>query len=413
MKTLVILAGTLVHVLGAAVPAQDHVKRSFSLEAKPNNEQKRDFASDWAAAHSRWGSSAPKANLPNKSALADGEGSARAHSVLQDQYFVTDVEIGTPPQKVKMILDTGSSDVWVQSTDTIYRDNEDGPWAPQYMPDSSETAQRIDNAVWEVKYLDGSSAEGIVYRDDVRLGGFHIPNATIESAMLMASRFEFDVNVSGVLGLAKQLPNTIRPPTPSFLSVLQSYLHRPIFTVDLRRDTASRFDFGYIDESIPSDNITWLKSRFDSPHWDIDLDLTSWADKHPVWMYLPFQATLDTGTSLMFLPDALASRYWHSIPGVRGNSTLSLAYKFPCAQASTLPDLMFKLPGTEHVIRVPGPYLNYGTIDSEPGYCWGGMQSALSLGVSVLGDVMLKAIFVVFDVQNNRIGLANKKLGDV
>lgn len=72
MKTLIILAGTLVHVLGAAVPAQDHAKRGFSLEAKPSNEQRRDFASDWAAAHSRWGSSASKANLPNKSALVDG-----------------------------------------------------------------------------------------------------------------------------------------------------------------------------------------------------------------------------------------------------------------------------------------------------------------------------------------------------
>lgn len=73
MKTGVILAaGTLVvHVLGAAVPAHGPSKHIFSLEAKPLNGQRRDFASDWAAAHGRWGSSSFKSSLV-KSALEEG-----------------------------------------------------------------------------------------------------------------------------------------------------------------------------------------------------------------------------------------------------------------------------------------------------------------------------------------------------
>lgn len=107
------------------------------------------------------------------------EGSAGARPIVHDQAYITEVEFGTPPQKLKMILDTGSSDVfvyasqlvtqfnvedyetgvltfirasWVQSSDTIYRVNDQGPWAPRYKPDSSKTAKRIDKAVWGVEY---------------------------------------------------------------------------------------------------------------------------------------------------------------------------------------------------------------------------------------------------------------------
>ncbi|KAG6012347.1 hypothetical protein E4U54_007595 [Claviceps lovelessii] len=414
MKTIVVLSGTLVaHVLGVAIPTEGHSKRGFSLEATRKNEQRRDFASDWTAAHGRWGSRLSKAALMGMSALVEGEGTVGAKSILHDQAYITEVDFGTPPQKLKMVLDTGSSDVWVQSSDTIYRVNDQGPWPPRYQPDLSTTAQRIDRAVWGVEYLDGTSATGIVYRDAIRLGGFHVPNATIESAQIMAPRFETEPSVSGILGLAKRLPNNITPPTPSFLSSLRSHLRQPVFTVDLRRDGPSRFDFGFVNESIPAGNITWLQSRPDSPHWDIDLDLTAWTDDHPIWMYHRFQATIDTGTSLMFLPDPLASRYWLSIPGAQLGAALSRAYMFPCSQARSLPDLLFKLPKTEHVIRIPGSYLNYGPVGSNPSFCWGGMQSARDMDVTVLGDVMLKAVFVAFDVDKNRIGLANKKLGNV
>ena len=236
----------------------------------------------------------------------------------------------------------------------------------------------------------------------------------------MAPRFELDPSVSGIMGLAKQLPNNIVPPTPSFLSILRPQLREPIFAVDLRRNASSRFFFGHVDASLIADrqgDLAWLDSRLDSPHWDVELELTAWRGKHPVWMYHQFQATLDTGTSLMFLPDPLASRYWLSVPGVRTSRSsdgLGGAYMFPCDQARLLPDLLFKLPGSDNrIIRVPGQYLNYGPLESEPSYCWGGMQSARELDVTVLGDVMLKAVIVAFDVARNRIGLANKFLDDL
>ncbi|KAK2598101.1 hypothetical protein QQS21_005732 [Conoideocrella luteorostrata] len=416
MKAFILLAAAFVtEVLSVTLPAhlrEGAPKNSFSLEVKPKKGDKRDFLNDWAVAHNRWGNGGPEGPMSNV-ALSSGEGTVGAKPMINDQAYITEIEFGTPPQKVKMILDTGSSDVWVQSTDSVYRVNEQGPWAPRYKPETSRTANRIDKAVWSVEYLDGTTATGIVYRDTLRLGGFEVQNATIESAQVMAPRFETEVGVSGIMGLAKHLPNNIMPPTPSFLSILRPQLKTPVFAVDFRRNATSRFDFGYINGSIASDNITWLASRPDSPHWDIELDLTSWNDERPMWMYHKFQATVDTGTSLLFLPDPLVSRYWSSVPGARNTSRVSGAYKFPCNETQHLPDLLFKLPSTEHVLSIPGQYLDYGPVETDPSFCWGGMQSAENMKVTVLGDVMLKAVFVVFDIEKNRIGLANKDLHDV
>lgn len=251
--------------------------------------------------------------------------------------------------------------------------------------------------------MDGTSANGIVYLDVVRLGGFQIDNATIQSAQAVASRFEHETGFSGIMGLAKSLPSSIHPPAASFLSLLRPHLDRPVLTADLRRNATGCFTFGYVDG-----NVTWVPTDPHSAHWDVDFDLTTWADQS--WYRHRFRATIDTGTTLMFLPDVLASMYWFTIPGMRVDPRLSDAYTFPCGIAKNLPDLQFKLPGTEHVITIPGLYLNYGPVLGDSEYCWGGMQSADGLQVTVLGGVMLKALVVAFDLEEGRVGYANKKL---
>lgn len=261
--------------------------------------------------------------------------------------------------------------------------------------------------------MDGSAAHGLVYRDTVHLGGFEVQNATVESAQIVAARFESDTGISGIMGLAKNLSNNIVPHMPSFLELLKPLLQEPVFTVDLRRNATGSFNFGHLNTSVATDEITWLKSNPDSPHWDVQLDLTAWTNNGKTWWYFPFNATIDTGTTLMFLPDELASMYWFDVPGMRTDSRIGGAFTFPCSGAGDLPDLMLKLPGSEHVITVPGPYMNYGPVSAGSDYCWGGMQSAKGLEVTILGDVMLKALFVAFDLKDNRIGFANKNLESV
>lgn len=323
---------------------------------------------------------------------------------------------GNPPQSLKIAIDTASSDFWIQSSDTHYYYNHDGPWAPQYEPNNSRTSEPVNGGSWKVNYVDGTSARGVVYRDTVRIGLITVENATIQSATSVTHRFEDEVGLSGMLGLAKSLPSNVEPRHPSFLDVLKPHLDEPFITVDLKRNATGRFDFGYVNTSLARDDITWMDTNPDSPHWDVQFDLISWEDgREKAWYSYPFNATIDTGTTLMFLPDVLANMYWFLIPGMRIDPRLSNSFTFPCAFAASLPNLKFKLPKTDQVITIPGSYLNYGPVDFEghEGYCWGGMQSSSGLNVTILGDVMLKALFVAFDLDGAKVGFANKELPDL
>lgn len=252
-----------------------------------------------------------------------------------------------------------------------------------------------------------------MYRDTVRLGDLKFDNVTVQSAHTVPPLFEKETELSGVMGLAKDLPSGVVPPSPSFVRSSLRQLESPVFSADLGRNASGRFVFGRV--SPPQENVTWLDAVPDSGYWDVDLDQTGWRGRLGTWHRLEYRARVDTGTALLFLPDDLAGLYWFDIPGMRVDPRLDDAFTFPCDLADNLPDLYFKLPGTEHVLTVPGEYLNYGPVmdGSGDGYCWGGMQATRGLDVAVMGNVMLKAVFVAFDVGNGRVGFANKRLDQV
>ncbi|KAF5017406.1 hypothetical protein F66182_10666 [Fusarium sp. NRRL 66182] len=408
MKTLFLFVTLLVATSLTTVLA---TPKAFSLEGT-KKDSKPDFVREWVAAHKKWGKPVPPETLSAFS-LLDDDGRVDVKPLGNDEIYIADVKVGTPPQTLKIAVDTGSADLWVQSTDTIYRTNTQGPWAPRYKPNASKTSRRLRDAEWNVEYVDGTHADGIVYLDTVRIGEFELEKTAIQSAQIIAPRFEREAELTGIMGLAKSLPSNIEPPTPSLLDKLRPLLDEPVFTVDLRRNATGRFDFGYIDESRAKDNISWMATREDSPHWDVTFDVTAWTGQRRVWLAHTFEATIDTGTTLLFLPGSIAGMYWYDVPDMRIDPRLGDAFTFPCKFTSQLPDLMFKVPGTEHVLTIPGPYLAYSPTDDDPEYCWGGMQSAESLGVTIVGDVALKALFVAFDLEKNKVGFANKELDDI
>ena len=113
-------------------------------------------------------------------------------------------------------------------------------------------------------------------------------------------------------------------------------------------------------------------------------------------------AIADTGTTLLFLPQAVVQAYYAGVAGGYYEASVQ-AYIFPCS--SKLPTFTFGLGSYRGV--VPGTYMNYGQLTSY--WCYGGIQSQGNLPFSIFGDILLKAQVVVFDAGNLRIGFANKK----
>jgi aspergillopepsin I len=107
------------------------------------------------------------------------------------------------------------------------------------------------------------------------------------------------------------------------------------------------------------------------------------------------------------LPDQVVKAYYKAVSGAKLN-TAQGGYVFPCS--ASLPNFVFG--AGEARITIPGKFINYAPADNTGKTCFGGIQSDQAIGFSILGDVALKAAFVVFDdsAATPRLGWAAKPL---
>ncbi|KAG6012912.1 hypothetical protein E4U43_007586 [Claviceps pusilla] len=315
-----------------------------------------------------------------------------------DSEYAVEVGLGTPPQPIPLNMDTGSADFWTFSSDTDPQMVND---QALYHPEHSSTSKLIDGDSWSIRYGDGAGASGIVYDDAVQVGNMHVPHQAIESATYVSGDLAHDNFVSGIIGLANSSANTISPePRRTFFDNIRDELARPLFTANLRSQAPGNYNFGFIDREEYTGVIHYTPIDRDSPLWKIAVS--------GYWVgYSKYQSTIDaivdTGTSLTLLPQSVVDDFYAQVRGSYFHPELG-AMVLPCS--ARVPDFWVTIGPYNG--RLPGRYVKYARINSR--YCYGGIQSSSNLPFSVLGDVFLKAQFVVFDYGNAAVGFANKKL---
>ncbi|KAF4342348.1 aspartic ase precursor [Fusarium beomiforme] len=336
--------------------------------------------------------------IPHNKAGMKGTASATPPKYYDSQYVVP-VSIGSPAQQTYLNFDTGSSDLWVFSTDT-YQPDQEGHIL--YKPAKSKTSKRLSGQTWSIKYGDGTGANGIVYTDKVQVGKTYVNKQAVESATEVSDGIAADKFSHGILGLAMSSLNTVRPTAQkTYFENVQDALAVPVFTANLQKGKAGNYNFGYIDQGEYNGEIQFAKVKKGSPWWQINIEGFRVA-AGAQWHKYNYSAIVDTGTTLLLLPSYLTNFYYKKVKGAYIDEDYGV-WVFPCS--ASLPSFYFGFG--KYRGKVPGNYINYGRLTST--VCYGGIQSSDGIGFSILGDILLKAQFVVFDLKGQRVGFANKQ----
>ncbi|KAK3939282.1 acid protease [Diplogelasinospora grovesii] len=354
----------------------------------------------------KWGMTVPGQFAGHAAQKDYGDGEVSAKNQPDDKEYLSSVGIGTPLQWVNMDFDSGSSDFWVWSPNTA-----GGAVGNRsiYNPGASSTAQLVPNTTWHIMYGDGSEAYGNVYNDTVSIANISIPGSMIENAQFVSMSLAQDQVLSGVAGLAYNLSSEVYPSKPTLLQSLAPLLSKNLFTVDLKWHDAGEYNFGRIDDTriAGNDYIHYTPLLDDASFWQFNFTGFNVGGDNK-WYISSWEAIADTGTTLLLLDDGICKMYYAAVPGSVYNESL-FTWTYPCN--STLPDFKVGFDNGWHA-TIPGKYMNFTVVDmSMPGWtCMGGLQSDQGQPFSILGDIFLKAVFAVFDIDNKRVGFSSKNL---
>lgn len=212
------------------------------------------------------------------------------------------MSLGTPPQNFKVILDTGSSNLWVPSSEC-------GSIAcylhTKYDSSSSSTYSK-NGSTFEIRYGSGSLS-GFVSNDVFTIGDLTIKDqdfaeATSEPGLAFAfGRFD------GILGLGYDTISVNHIVPPFYNAIEQGLLDEPVFAFYLSdtndEGSESVATFGGVDKDHYSGKLTKIPLRRKA-YWEVDLDSITFGDQTAELDNTG--AILDTGTSLIALPSTLA-----------------------------------------------------------------------------------------------------------
>jgi len=325
--------------------------------------------------------------------------SVPVQNFLNAQYF-SEITIGTPPQTFKVVLDTGSSNLWVPSSEC----GSIACYLHSKYESSSSSTYKKNGTSFEIRYGSGSLS-GFVSQDVMTIGDLKIEDqifaeATEEPGLAFAfGRFD------GILGLGYDTISVNKIVPPFYSMIDQDLLDEPVFAFYLGNDDnegdESEAVFGGVNEDHFTGKLTEIPLRRKA-YWEVDLDAITFGDSTAELDNTG--VILDTGTSLIALPSTLAELLNKEIGAKKGYNG---QYTVECEKRDSLPDMAFTLSGYNFSITP------YDYILEVQGSCissFFGMDIPEPTGpLAILGDAFLRKWYSVYDLGHNSVKLAASK----
>ncbi|ETS77657.1 hypothetical protein PFICI_09719 [Pestalotiopsis fici W106-1] len=345
------------------------------------------------------------------------------------------VAVGTPPQNLSLVLDTGSSDIWLLSTDAdLCEDTYDqriyGYCLPTYEPDDSSTYKLVDRNGFDISYVDGTGAQGDYIKDDFYVGGASIN----QLQMGLATESTIPVGIMGVGFAANEaVYEEDRYPNIMDVFISQDLIGSRAYSLylnDYGSSTGSIL-FGGIDTEKFIGELTSIdlvtEQGYDEIYsFTVPLNALSMsingAQNDSIALSDPVPVILDSGTTLTYVPSTVVSDIYSAV-GAKYASNYGISY-IDCKYMTSDLEFGFQFGGSDGpTIVVPADEVVFDTVDTleEAGYDTPrglGFDSddACLFGILpndeyyLLGDTFLRSAYVLYDLDNYRIAIAQANL---
>ncbi|PWN27740.1 acid protease [Jaminaea rosea] len=307
-----------------------------------------------------------------------------------DSTWYATFEVGTPAKALNLVLDTGSSDIWVS--------------ASNFTPSASSTFSNASSA-FSITYGSGA-VNGYEARDTFTLAGHTVPGMPFAVATEVSSNLEDDVT-SGIAGLGFQALSSANS-VPFWQAANESefsfYLQRSPSTDDVTVSTGGYFTLGGTNTSLYQGDINW-SNVISKTYWLITLGGVSVADSS-IDIGSTNKAAIDSGTTLIGGPESVIAAMYSKIDGASAIEGADGYYQYPC-DSSVNATLTF---GNQQY-SLGSDQFEVAALDSSGEYCMGAFFSVGSTSASTLqwivGDAFLSSVYTI--MQNGdtaRVGFA-------
>ncbi|EDR12034.1 aspartic peptidase A1 [Laccaria bicolor S238N-H82] len=368
-----------------------------------------------------------KYNIPGSFSSAHGKRasseSIQTINLLSDSVYLAPVSVGTPPQTFNVILDTGSSDLWVADTSC----NACNSTTPLFNPSKSSSITSSYTNV-TISYT-SSNVSGTLAQDVVSMGNFSVQNQTLcmfTPSMMTVDRVPDDfsplgLSVSGIMGLAfSAIAATNSTP---FWQALGSQLAAPEMAFYLTRfqddvnakdeEPGGVFTLGGTNSTLYTGDIEFLNMTliFGTPtFWLLTMPaITVQGRSVQITTGNAAPVVIDTGTTVIGGPTADVNAIWAAVPGSAPFVSYPGFFTFPC---STSLQVTLSFGGKAWPISEAD--MNLGQISNGSTRCVGAiidlnLASNISSSSShywVVGDTFLKNVYSVFRADPPSIGFA-------
>jgi len=342
-------------------------------------------------------------HLAKKYGATNGGDDVPLDNYMDAQYYGP-ITIGTPAQHFTVVFDTGSSNLWVPSSQCSFT-NVACQLHNKY--DSSDSSTYVKNgSSFAIQYGSGSLS-GFVSEDVVTVGNLEAKGQLFAEAMKEPGLSFVVAKFDGILGLA--FPSiSVNHINPVFNTLMdQKSVDQDLFSFYLNRDASSSVGGSLNIGGIDSDHYTGEIVYHDvvsETYWTLELSKVSYGDKEVDIPASP--AAIDSGTSLLAAPSKVAEEINEMIGAVKTGP----AYIVDCSSLESLKDLTFEFNNVEYTLS-PDDYVLKETQMGQT-VCMSGIMGIdipTHPTLWIIGDVFMGKYFTVFNYGNKTVGFAEAK----